>query len=72
MPIGQGGNYELWVQNPIAHVPVAHNIWDPHFSSTQLHTLSANNSYSSMYNQLYSIGLINISQLYNLQLTFEL
>jgi photosystem I P700 chlorophyll a apoprotein A2 len=70
--IGQGGNYELWIQNPIAHVPVAHNIWDPHFSSAQLHALSVNNSYSSMYNQLYSIGLVNVSQLYNLQLTFEL
>ena len=31
--IGQTGNYMLWTRNPIAHVPVAHVIWDPHFSA---------------------------------------
>jgi len=67
--IGDANNYELWVKNPIAHVPVAHGIWDPHFPK---HHQSIINSYSSMYNQLYSIGLINISQLYNLHLVVTL
>ena len=29
--IGWNGNYELWVKNPIATIPIAHGIWDPHF-----------------------------------------
>jgi photosystem I P700 chlorophyll a apoprotein A2 len=29
--IGWNGNYELWVKNPIATMPIAHGIWDPHF-----------------------------------------
>ena len=43
--IGDANNYELWVKNPIAHVPVAHGIWDPHFPK---HHQSIINSYSSL------------------------
>ena len=23
-------NYELWVKNPVARIPIAHGLWDPH------------------------------------------
>ena len=67
--IGQTGNYMLWTRNPIAHVPVAHVIWDPHFSAN---SYDFNNSYSSIYHQLYSMGLKSVGQIYNLQLLTQL
>ena len=27
------GNYELWIRNPIANIPIAHALWDPHLGS---------------------------------------
>jgi hypothetical protein len=58
--IGQAGNYMLWTRNPIAHVPVAHVVWDPHFSAN---SYDFNNSYSSVYHQLYSMGLRSVGQI---------
>ena len=31
--IAWNGNYELWILNPIATIPIAHGIWDPHFAT---------------------------------------
>merc|ERR1712186_187380 len=43
--IGWNGNYELWVKNPIATMPIAHGIWDPHFASVAA-CLSISDAYS--------------------------
>ena len=34
--IGWIGNYELWKQNPIKTIPIAHSIFDPHFGSSEI------------------------------------
>ena len=30
---GWNGNYDLWIRNPIANIPIAHALWDPHLGS---------------------------------------
>ena len=32
--IASNANYSLWVKNPIPSIPIAHNIWDPHFTNS--------------------------------------
>ena len=36
--IASNANYSLWVKNPIPSIPIAHNIWDPHFTNSSLLT----------------------------------
>jgi photosystem I P700 chlorophyll a apoprotein A2 len=69
--IGWNGNYELWVLNPIATIPIAHGIWDPHFAS------ALNSDYtivlsSGIYNWLYTVGFNSVFHLYNFVIICEL
>ena len=69
--IGWNGNYELWVLNPIAFIPIADGIWDPHFAS------GLNSDYtivlsSGIYNWLYTLGFNSVFHLYNFVIMCEL
>ncbi len=80
--IGWNGNYELWVKNPIATIPIAHGIWDPHFGlsisdaySSGLSGIYTPNlilSYSGIYNWLYTLGFNSVFHLYNFVIICEL
>ena len=70
--IGWNGNYELWVKNPIATIPIAHGIWDPHFGLSISDAYSSGKSdstivlsYSGIYNWLYTFGFMKVNDLYN-------
>ena len=67
--VGWDGNYELWRQNTIKTVPVAHIIWDPHF---ELLNITNNIAYSGIYNWLFTLGFISAAHLYNFVMTPEL
>ena len=85
--IGWNGNYELWVKNPIATIPIAHGIWDPHFglsisdrAATSCYTKYSSGksdytivlSYSGIYNWLYTLGFNSVFHLYNFVMICEL
>ena len=78
--IGWNGNYELWVKNPIKSMPIAHGIWDPHFSDGISLALSISDrcdytillSYSGIYNWLYTVGFNSVFHVYNFVITREL
>jgi len=76
--IGWNGNYELWIKNPIATMPIAHGIWDPHFVSGMNGAYSSGGSdsavvlsYSGIYNWLYASGLTKVNDLYNFVILCE-
>jgi photosystem I P700 chlorophyll a apoprotein A2 len=62
------GNYELWIQNPIKTIPIAHNIFDPHFGSSEIEN---NVCYSGLYNWMYSTGFTSNQEIYNLTIGLE-
>ena len=80
--IGWNGNYELWVLNPIATIPIAHGIWDPDFSSAlsgkshgQMGKLCFQYTIvlsSGIYNWLYTVGFNSVFHLYNFVIICEL
>ena len=77
--IGWNGNYELWVKNPIATIPIAHGIWDPHFGLSISDAYSSGKSdytivlsYSGIYNWLYTLGFNSVFHLYNFVMICEL
>lgn len=77
--IGWNGNYELWVKNPIATIPIAHGIWDPHFGLSISDAYSSGKSdytivlsYSGIYNWLYTLGFNSVFHLYNFVIICEL
>jgi photosystem I P700 chlorophyll a apoprotein A2 len=78
--IGWNGNYELWVKNPIKSMPIAHGIWDPHFSDGISLALSMSDrcdyavllSYSGIYNWLYTVGFTSVFHIYNFVIGCEL
>jgi len=68
--IGWNGNYELWEQNPIKTIPIAHGICDPHFGLSNIRKKIA---YNGIYNWLYSLGFNSVfKHLYNFVITHEL
>ena len=73
--IASNANYSLWVKNPIPSIPIAHNIWDPHFtnstSTPYSHTIITTIliAYSGIYNQLYTSGFNTINQIYKTTFT---
>ena len=76
--IGWNGNYELWVKNPIATIPIAHGIWDPHFGLSISDAYSSGKSdstivlsYSGIYNWLYTLGFMKVNDLYNFVIICE-
>jgi len=60
--IGWTGNYDLWKQNPLKTIPIAHSIFDPHLGSIDIEN---NVSYSGLYNVLLTIGFSNLKDIYN-------
>jgi photosystem I P700 chlorophyll a apoprotein A2 len=77
--IGWNGNYELWVKNPIATMPIAHGILDPHFGLSISDAYSSGGSdyvvvlsYSGIYNWLYASGFSSVFHLYNFVIVCEL
>jgi photosystem I P700 chlorophyll a apoprotein A2 len=52
--IGWNGNYSVWVKNPISCGPIAHGIWDPHFS--RIDDITYLSCYSGIYNWVYTVG----------------
>jgi photosystem I P700 chlorophyll a apoprotein A2 len=69
--IGWNGNYELWLKNPIATIPIAHSIWDPHFALSNAYSSSVQ-TYSGIYNWLYTPGFNSVFQIYNFVIMCEL
>ena len=76
--VGWQGNYDLWLQNPVAHLPIAHAVWDPHQALQSLDTYAAGGgdcsvlvSHSGLYNWLYAAGFEASHGLYTLVLLFE-
>jgi len=76
--IGWNGNYELWVNNPIATIPIAHGIWDPHFGKAISDAYSSGGSdsavvlsYSGIYNWLYASGFMKVNDIYNFVILSE-
>ena len=69
--IGWNGNYELWLKNPIATIPIAHSIWDPHFALSNAYSSSVQ-TYSGIYNWLYTPGFNSVFQIYNFVMMCEL
>jgi photosystem I P700 chlorophyll a apoprotein A2 len=70
--IGWNGNYELWILNPIATIPIAHGIWDPHFASALSGESATVPLFSAIYNWLYALGFTNLFHLYNFVILCEL
>ena len=77
--IGWNGNYEVWVKNPIASIPTAHGIWDPHFGLSIGEAYSSGKSdytivlsYSGIYNWLYTLSFHSVLDVYNFVITCEL
>ena len=77
--VGWNGNYELWVINPVSIMPIAHRIWDPHFSSylNDMYSSGGSNitviiSYSAIYNWLYAAGFYCSFQVYHTTIIFEI
>jgi photosystem I P700 chlorophyll a apoprotein A2 len=66
--VGFAGNYEVYCCNPIKTLGIAHTISDPHFSEWDTYVLST----ASIYNLLYTSGLVSTSQLYNFVILLEL
>mmetsp|Transcript_7316 Transcript_7316/g.18217 ORF Transcript_7316/g.18217 Transcript_7316/m.18217 type:complete len:765 (-) Transcript_7316:9-2303(-) len=68
--IGWNGNYEVWKQNPIKTIPIAHSVCDPHFG---LSDITNEIAYSGIYNWLYTLGFNSVSKhLYNFVIACEL
>jgi len=78
--IGWNANYELWLNNPIQSIPIAHGLWDPHFglSVSEAYSISAYYeyavvlSYSGLYNWMTTVGFSSVFQIYNGVLLCEL
>jgi photosystem I P700 chlorophyll a apoprotein A2 len=72
--IGWNSNYELWMFNPINTIPIAHMIWDPHFSIEVVSIYSGGVvlSYSGIYNWLVTCGFSGSLSIYNLTLVLQL
>ena len=69
----------MWVFNPIATIPIAHGISDPHFALPIIDAYSSGKSdytivlsYSGIYNWLYTLGFNSVFHLYNFVMICEL
>ena len=75
--IASQGNYSLWTISPITSLPVAHTIFDPHFSLVAANTFSSGSAdissiltYSGLYNVLYTVGFTSPYELFICQIGF--
>jgi photosystem I P700 chlorophyll a apoprotein A2 len=59
-------NFETWVTNPLKVKPIAHAIWDPHWSIKAFSkgTYPVNIAYSGVYHWWYTIGFRTNQELY--------
>ena len=76
---GWNGKYETCFVNPIPTLAIAHGIWDAHFGKSISEAYSSGKSdytmvlsYSGIYNWLYTLGFINVFQIYNCSTTCQL
>ena len=67
--IGWSGNFELWIQNPLKTIPIAHNIFDPHMGSSEVEMQVC---YSGLYNWMYTVGFTNNQDIYIWTICLEL
>lgn len=65
------GNFEEWITDPLHIRPIAHAIWDPHFSQTAINEYTrggilraTNIAYSGVYHWWYTIGMRTNLDLY--------
>jgi photosystem I P700 chlorophyll a apoprotein A2 len=72
-------NYTYWQSNPQSITPIAHTIWDPHYSllgydnySSGESDVSSTQTYSGMYHWMYTVGIRSESDLYVLSLSLEI
>jgi photosystem I P700 chlorophyll a apoprotein A2 len=77
--IGWNGNFSCFLKNPIARMPIAHGIGDPHFGSSISEAYSSSGSYygsllsfSGIYNWLYAAGFTTVFDIYNFVIACEL
>jgi photosystem I P700 chlorophyll a apoprotein A2 len=78
--IGWNGNFSCFLKNPIASLPIAHGIGDPHFSypiSSSAYSSSGSYygsllSFSGIYNWLYAVGFTTVFDIYNFVIACEL
>jgi photosystem I P700 chlorophyll a apoprotein A2 len=77
--IAWNGNLELWILNPIANMPIAHGLWDPHLGSylSVVYSSSSSDSavviaFSGLYNWLYVSGFKDAYHVYNFSMLCEL
>jgi photosystem I P700 chlorophyll a apoprotein A2 len=66
--VGWTGNFDLWKQNPLKVIPIAHSVFDPHFGSSDV---ESNVAYSGLYNVLFTIGFTNVKDIYNFTILTE-
>ena len=76
--IGWNGGFSRSLKNPIARIPIAHGIGDPHFGNPISEAYSSGKSYyrfilsfSGIYNWLYSVGFNTVFHLYNFVITHQ-
>lgn len=72
-------NYTIWKTNPSSIQPMAHTIWDPHYSSSALDVTSSGSSeqastisYSGLYYIYMTIGMNSTTSLYNSAIALQL
>ena len=65
------GNFQQWCASPLKVKPIAHAIWDPHFSELSMKAFTkggafypVNISYSGVYHWWYTIGMRTNNDLY--------
>ena len=66
--IGSHGNYQLWEHNPINSIPIAHAVFDPHFTLSEM---TNNISHNGIYNNLRCVGFNSVFHLYKIVITNE-
>ena len=76
--IGWNGGFSRSLKNPIARIPIAHGIGDPHFGNPISEAYSSPKSYyrfllsfSGIYNWLYTVGFNTVFDVYNFVITHE-
>jgi photosystem I P700 chlorophyll a apoprotein A2 len=72
-------NYTYWQSNPQSITPIAHTIWDPHYSllGYDSYALGETDSgslqtYSGMYHWMYTVGIRGESDLYIMSISLEI
>ena len=77
--VAWNSNYSIWKTNPSSIQPIAHTIWDPHYSSSTLDITCSGSSeqastisYSGLYYIYMTIGMNSTTCLYNSAIVLQL